>query len=41
MIQNIMDMFSYSFMIRALIVGILVSLCSALLGTSLVLKGIL
>lgn len=38
MIQNIMDMFSYSFMIRALIVGILVSLCSALLGTSLVLK---
>ena len=33
-----MDMFSYSFMIRALIVGILVSLCSALLGTSLVLK---
>lgn len=38
MMQNIMDMFSYSFMIRALIVGILVSLCSALLGTSLVLK---
>ena len=32
------DMFSYSFMIRALIVGLLVSLCSALLGISLVLK---
>lgn len=32
------DMFSYSFMTRALIVGLLVSLCSALLGISLVLK---
>lgn len=31
-------MFSYSFMQRALIVGILVSLCAALLGVSLVLK---
>ncbi len=31
-------MFSFDFMIRALIVGVLVSLCSALLGTSLVLK---
>lgn len=38
MIETIVDMFSYSFMVRALIVGILVSLCSALLGTSLVLK---
>lgn len=31
-------MFTYSFMQRALIVGILVSLCAALLGVSLVLK---
>lgn len=31
-------MFNYSFMIRALIVGIPVALCSALLGVSLVLK---
>ena len=32
------DMMSYPFMVRALLVGVLVSLCSALLGTSLVLK---
>ena len=32
------NMFSYTFMMRALIVGLLVSLCSALLGVSLVLK---
>lgn len=32
------DMFSYDFILRALIVGVLVSLCSALLGVSLVLK---
>ena len=32
------SMFSYHFMVRALIVGVLVSLCSALLGVSLVLK---
>ena len=31
-------MFSYQFMVRALIVGLLVSLCAALLGVSLVLK---
>lgn len=31
-------MFSYHFMVRALVVGVLVSLCSALLGVSLVLK---
>lgn len=36
--NNIMEMFSYPFMQRAFVVGILVSLCSALLGTSLVLK---
>ena len=32
------EMLSYQFMVRALIVGILVSLCAALLGVSLVLK---
>ena len=34
----IAEMFSYGFMVRALIVGLLVSLCAALLGVSLVLK---
>lgn len=38
MTNIIIEMFSYSFMVRAIIVGILVSLCSALLGVSLVLK---
>jgi zinc transport system permease protein len=38
MINNIIEMFSYPFMQRAIIVGILVALCSSLLGTSLVLK---
>ncbi len=38
MIYNIIEMFSYPFMQRAVIVGILVALCSSLLGTSLVLK---
>lgn len=37
-LQNFIEMFSYSFMLRALIVGILISLCSSLLGVSLVLK---
>ncbi|MDU6114341.1 MAG: metal ABC transporter permease [Paeniclostridium sordellii] len=32
------EMMSYSFIVRAMIVGILVSLCSSLLGVSLVLK---
>lgn len=32
------EMFSYHFMTRAIVVGILVSLCAALLGVSLVLK---
>lgn len=32
------EIFSYTFLVRALVVGILVSLCSALLGVSLVLK---
>lgn len=34
----LLEMFSYHFMQRALIVGVLVSLCAALLGVSLVLK---
>lgn len=38
MINMLAEMFSYNFIIRAFIVGILVSLCSALLGVTLVLK---
>ncbi len=38
MINELLELFSYGFMMRALIVGSLVSLCAALLGTSLVLK---
>lgn len=38
MIEMFQTMFSYQFMVRALTVGVLVSLCSALLGVSLVLK---
>ena len=38
MINLLGEMFSYSFMVRALVVGLLVSMCSALLGVSLVLK---
>lgn len=34
----IIEMFSYPFMVRAFVVGLLVSVCAALLGTSLVLK---
>ncbi len=37
-IETILEMLSYPFMVRAFVVGILVSLCSALLGVSLVLK---
>lgn len=36
--NELINMFSYHFMQRALIVGVLVSLCAALLGVSLVLK---
>lgn len=36
--SELINVFSYSFMLRALIVGVLVALCAALLGTSLVLK---
>lgn len=32
------DMFSYTFLVRAFVVGLLVSLCASLLGVSLVLK---
>ncbi len=38
MITEITTMFSYGFMARAFVVGVLVSLCLALLGVSLVLK---
>ncbi len=38
MMQYLAEMFSYPFMVRALVVGILISLCAALLGVSLVLK---
>ncbi len=38
MLEMIETMFSYPFMVRAITVGILVSLCAALLGVSMVLK---
>ena len=38
MIGTLIEIFSYAFMVRAIIVGLLVSLCAALLGVSLVLK---
>ena len=38
MLDIIKEMLSYGFVVRALIVGILVALCSSLLGVSLVLK---
>lgn len=38
MLEQFFAMFSYTFLLRAFIVGILVSLCAALLGTSLVLR---
>ena len=38
MIETLVEMFSYTFLVRAVIVGTLVSLCAALLGVSLVLK---
>ncbi len=36
--QSLAEMFSYSFMTKAIVVGLLVSLCASLLGVSLVLK---
>lgn len=38
MIQTLSEMFSYGFLARAVVVGLFVSLCAALLGVSLVLK---
>lgn len=38
MFENLMEMLSYPFMVRAFVVGTLVALCSSLLGVSLVLK---
>ncbi len=38
MINDILSMFSYTFMTRAFIVGILISLCASLIGVSLVLR---
>lgn len=38
MVDMIVEMFSYNFIIRAFVVGVLVSLCAALLGVTLVLK---
>lgn len=38
MILSIFEMFSYEFIVKALIVGICISLCSSLLGVNMVLK---
>ena len=38
MIEILVEMFSYPFFVRAMVVGLLVSLCCAMLGVSLVLK---
>ena len=38
MIEILVGMFSYPFLVRAMVVGLLVSLCCAMLGVSLVLK---
>lgn len=38
MLQALDQMFSYPFLVRAVIVGLLISLCAALLGVALVLK---
>lgn len=38
MINDILEMFNYSFMVRAFIVGLLISLCASLVGVSLVLR---
>lgn len=38
LLELLAELFSYSFIVRALVVGILVSLCAALLGVTLVLK---
>ena len=38
MINSIIELFSYTFMIRAFVVGLLISLCASLIGVSLVLR---
>ena len=38
MVEALVGLFSYGFLVRAVVVGVLVSLCAALLGVSLVLK---
>ncbi len=38
MIEILVEMFSYPFLVRAMVVGLLVSLCCAMLGVSVVLK---
>ena len=38
MLSTLSEMLAYPFLVRALIVGTLISLCAALLGVSLVLK---
>ena len=38
LIETISEMLSFTFMVRAIVVGLLVSLCAALLGVNLVLK---
>lgn len=38
MVELVREMISYPFLVRAIVVGILISLCAALLGVSLVLK---
>ena len=38
MINNIIEMFSYSFMVKGFIVGLLISFCASLIGVSLVLR---
>lgn len=38
MIEMITEMFSYSFMVHAIVAGLFLSLCASLLGVSLVLK---
>ena len=38
MLYLVIEMFSYPFMVRALLVGALIALCAAMLGVTLVLK---
>lgn len=38
MLSTLVEMFSYSFLVRAIVVGVLVALCSSLLSVTLVLK---